>query len=191
MEWIQRNRKAAAALAALVLLCGLVLVWVVTSGSGTPSAAPTLAVPTATGPSRAPLTIVPKPNASASPTAVPTSLEGAGITGYTSLGDGLKGHSMTASIPGHHIVLSMTSREKLPFLIYYIPTSRDDRGGTLTDLGRTWSVQTTVYGKPDYAQLFTRANWNGTPITCTITVDGRVTARLTTSGPYGKAFCQG
>ena len=189
MEWIRRNRNAATLLAALVVLSGLVLVWVLTSVSGTPSAEPTLAVPT-TGPSHPPLTIMPTPSASATPTGIPTSLEGAGIAGYSSLG-GLKGHSVSASIPRHHIVLSMTSREKLPFLIYNIPTSRDNRGGTLTDLGRTWSVATTVYGNPDYAQLFTRANWNGTPITCTITVDGHVTARLTTSGPYGKVFCQG
>jgi hypothetical protein len=189
MEWIQRNRKAAAALAALVVLSGLVLVWVLTSGSGSPSAEPTLAVPT-TSPSRAPLTILPTPSASATPTAIPKSLEGAGIPGYTSL-TGLKGHSLSASYPRHHLVLSLTSSKKLPFLIYNVPTSRDNRGGTLTDLGRTWSVSTTVYGKPDYAQLFTRADWYGTPITCTITVDGRVTARLTTSGPYGKVFCQG
>jgi hypothetical protein len=190
MEWIQRNRKAAAALATLVVLSGLVLAWVLTSGSGSPPVEPTLAVPTTT-PTRAPLTVLPTPSASATPSAVATSLEGAGIAGYSSL-TGLKGHSVSASYPSHHIVLSLTSSRKLPFVIYNIPTSRDNRGGTITDhLGRTWSVQTTVYGKPDYAQVFTRADWYGTPITCTITVDGRVTAHLTTSGPYGKVFCQG
>src|SRR3954451_5925736 len=101
MEWIQRNRTAAAVLAALVVLCALVLVRVLTSGSGSPSAEPALALPT-TAPSHPPLTILPTPSASASSTAVPSSLAGAGISGYTSL-TGLKGHSVSASYPHHHI----------------------------------------------------------------------------------------
>jgi hypothetical protein len=88
-------------------------------------------------------------------------------------------------------VLSLWSDHKLPFVIFNIPTSRDHPGGQRTDLGRTWSLSTTVRGKPDYAQLFTRAGPEGYPITCQITVDGRVTARQTRGGPYGKVFCQG
>jgi hypothetical protein len=76
-------------------------------------------------------------------------------------------------------------------LLTGVPTSRDHRSGKRTDLAESWSLATTVYGKPDYAQLFTWTGPEGYPITCTITVDGHVTARLTTHGPWGKIFCQG
>jgi hypothetical protein len=75
-------------------------------------------------------------------------------------------------------------------LLTDVPTSRDHRSGKRTDLAESWSLATTVYGKPDYAQLFTWTGPEGYPITCTITVDGHVTARLTTHGPWGKIFCQ-
>jgi hypothetical protein len=71
------------------------------------------------------------------------------------------------------------------------PDQSDHRSGKRTDLAESWSLATTVYGKPDYAQLFTWTGPEGYPITCTITVDGHVTARLTTHGPWGKIFCQG
>jgi hypothetical protein len=109
----------------------------------------------------------------------------------SSLYQGLRGHSWARSIPRHDVVLTLRSSHKLPFVIYNIPTSRDHPGGQSTDLGNTWSLSTTVYGKPDYAQLFTRAGPMGYPITCKITVDGRVTAEVTSGGPYGKIFCQG
>jgi hypothetical protein len=76
-------------------------------------------------------------------------------------------------------------------LLTDVPTSRDHQSGKRTDLAESWSLATTVYGKPDYAQLFTWTGPEGYPITCTITVDGHVTARLTTHGPWGKIFCQG
>jgi hypothetical protein len=104
---------------------------------------------------------------------------------------GLPGGSLSESNPKHRAVLTLTSEHKLPFLIYNIPTSREHRAGKSTELGTSWRLETTVYGKPDYAQLFTRAGPEGHPITCTIRIDGRITARLTSEGPYGKIFCQG
>lgn len=190
MERVRRNR--AAGVSGLAVLAVIVLVWGVFGGAGGSSGAlgPTpLATPTATP--RQALTGVPTP-APATPTDAPALAPPGGPASVgTSAYQGLRGHSRSESIPQHHLVLSLRSSHKLPFVIYNIPTSRDHPGGQSVDLGTTWSLSTTVYGKPDYAQLFTRAGPQGYPITCTITVDGRVTAQLTSGGPYGKIFCQG
>lgn len=195
MEWVRSNPGKAAGLSALVVLVLVVLVHGALGGRGAAGdtvGAP-LAIPTVT-PSDS-LTAMPTPlPARTGPTASAAPLPGlAGgpVTVGRSKYDGLRGASRSQSIPSHHLVLRLWSDHKLPFVIYNIPTSRDHPGGRSTDLGRSWTLSTTVYGKPDYAQLFTRSGFEGYPITCQITVDGRVTARLTTRGPWGKIFCQG
>lgn len=198
MEWVRRNRGKAAVLSVFALLLLVALVRGVLAGgrgSSDAGAAVPLATPTAMPDHQ--LTTVPTPDSLPSPTAddapagdLPGPL-GDPVSVGRSLYDGLRGQSNAQSIPSHLVELTLSSEHKLPFVIYNIPTSRDHPGGKSTDLGTTWSLATTVYGKPDYAQLFTRAGPEGYPITCQITVDGRVTARLTTGGPYGKIFCQG
>ena len=197
MRWVRNNPGKAAGVSALLVLLVAVLLRGALGGSGTSADAPgavPLATPTTT-PSNS-LTAVPTPvptptEAPAPPLTFPGATAGGPVTVGRSKFDGLKGQSRSQSIPSHHVVLSLWSDHKLPFVIYNIPTSRDHPGGQSTDLGRTWSLSTTVYGKPDYAQLFTRSGFEGYPITCQITVDGRVTARLTSDGPWGKIFCQG
>jgi hypothetical protein len=115
------------------------------------------------------------------PLALPTTTPGRLLTGVPT----------PSGEPRSSQLLSLRSPHNLPFVVYNIPTSRDHQSGKRTDLAESWSLATTVYGKPDYAQLFTWTGPEGYPITCTITVDGHVTARLTTHGPWGKIFCQG
>jgi hypothetical protein len=88
-------------------------------------------------------------------------------------------------------VLSMTSAAPIAYVGYIVPTSLDHSTGTVTSPGTSWSLTTTAYGPPDHAQLFSLAGPAGVPVTCTITVDGRVTETRTTSGPYDQLFCQG
>ena len=199
MRWVRRNPGKTAGVSALLVVVVAVLLHGALEGSMTPADAPG-AVPLATP------TTTPSASLTTAPTPVPTHTDapleatasapapaaaGGPVTVGRSKFDGLKGRSRSQSIPSHHIVLSLWSDHKLPFVIYNIPTSRDHPGGQSTDLGKSWSLSTTVYGKPDYAQLFTRSGFEGYPITCQITVDGRVTARLTSDGPWGKIFCQG
>lgn len=104
---------------------------------------------------------------------------------------GLSGSGGVLNIRAHRITLSARSSDPIGVVGYNIPTSRDRPSGTARGVGRSWSLTTRVYGRPDYAQMFLQAGPSGASITCTITVDGKVTERRASSGPYGQLFCQG
>ena len=104
---------------------------------------------------------------------------------------GLSGDGGVRNQPRHTLTISFASEAPLGTIGYIIPTSLRDNYGVSKDTGRSFSLTTTVYGDPDYAQGFARAGQRGFPVTCTITVDGRVTERQATEGPYGQLFCQG
>lgn len=104
--------------------------------------------------------------------------------------------SPRSSAPGraarpHVVRLSVTSSEPIGTVGYLVPTSRDRSYGRAKDVGRAWSITTRAYGEPDYAQIFAQAGASGAPVTCTITVDGKVTAKRSSSGAWGQLFCQG
>ena len=61
----------------------------------------------------------------------------------------------------------------------------------MKNAGLSWSLNSTVYGSPDYAQVFLQSGARGYPITCTIIVDGHITEQRSTEGPYGQMVCQG
>ena len=72
-----------------------------------------------------------------------------------------------------------------------MPTSLRNQSGIDKNVGKSWHLTTTAYGDPDYAQIFLQAGARGYPITCVITIDGKVTERRATEGPYGQTMCQG
>lgn len=104
---------------------------------------------------------------------------------------GLSGSGGVLNVRAHRITLSVRSSEPIGVIGYNIPTSRDRPSGTVRGVGRSWSLSTRVYGRPDYAQMFLQAGPANVSMTCTITVDGKVTEQRTTTGPYGQLFCQG
>jgi hypothetical protein len=104
---------------------------------------------------------------------------------------GLRGKGGIVGLPREKVVLSMSSSAPIAYVGYIVPTSLDHSTGTVRSPGTSWSLTTTAYGPPDYAQLFSLAGPAGVPVTCTITVNGRVTETRTTSGPYDQLFCQG
>jgi hypothetical protein len=104
---------------------------------------------------------------------------------------GFAGSGLYWSLPKHHIVLSVTSPGQIGTVGYLIPTSLDKADGVAKHVGTSWGLQTIVYGRPDYARIFLQAGASGVPISCTISVDGRVTEHRATSGPYGQLMCQG
>ena len=104
---------------------------------------------------------------------------------------GLGGEGGVKGLPKMRITLSMTSAAPIAYVGYVVPTSLDHPTGTVTDPGTSWSLTTIGYGPPDHAQLFSIAGPTGVPVTCTITVNGKVTERRTTTGPYDQMFCQG
>lgn len=93
--------------------------------------------------------------------------------------------------PTHKLVLSATSTAPIGEVGYLIPTSPHDSYGAAKHVGDHWVLHTTVTGKPYYAAIFLQAGATGAPITCTITLDGKVIDQRSTSGPYGRQVCVG
>lgn len=89
----------------------------------------------------------------------------------------------------HRLTLTVTSHARIPGVGYLIPTSADSARGVVHDVGRSWTRTTTVTGPPNYALLFVQAGSRDAGITCTISVDGQIRSRKTTSGPYGRQVC--
>lgn len=104
---------------------------------------------------------------------------------------GLAGEGGESHLQGHRISMQMSSSSPIRTVGYIVPTSLDNSYGVVKNVGSSWSLGTTVYGPPDYAQLFAQAGPAGNRITCTISVDGKVTERRSSVGPYGRLFCQG
>lgn len=92
---------------------------------------------------------------------------------------------------GFRVTLSVRSAVPVPRLGYLVPSSYTDPYGDIRDVGTSWSLTTVAHGKPAYAAIFIQAAGAGTPITCTITVNGVVTSTETTKGAYGRQVCLG
>lgn len=117
-------------------------------------------------------------------------------SGLTQLGGpvslpGLGGTGGTLGLPPRAVTISVSSSVPLGTVGYIVPTSPDNSYGLRKNVGASFSVSMTAYGDPDYAQVFAQSGPAGAPVTCTITVNGRVTEQRTTAGPYGQLFCQG
>jgi hypothetical protein len=209
MEWIRRRPVAAGVAGVVAVAAVLLLVVLLVSGKGgspkaaspydpstySPSADPTLAVLTPTS----------IPTGLKTPTAAELSkasqkalnqfgqqyTNGGLKSGHFSM-PGLPGGSAYQYAPKHRILLSVSSNAPIGTIGYYIPYSPDHQSGTLKNVGHHWSLRTVSFGDPDYARIYLRSGANpASPITCTISVDGRVVTRKTTEGPYALLICQG
>ena len=117
-----------------------------------------------------------------------------GAPGADSFGipPGLAGSGKIYSLPPHKLTITITApTAPLGLVAYIIPTSRKHHYGQAKVSGTSWSLTTTVYGNPKYATAFAQAGPRGLPVTCTITVDGKVTERRSTKGSYGAMWCLG
>jgi hypothetical protein len=175
-----------------VVVLGSVLAWYVGSrddagGSAHATDRPTNQSPETAGPKRKKKA---KGDASAEPQAA-TDAPGAGWAGNGELPPGLGGDGGGVDIPRFALRVTVTSSEAIRTVGLQVPTSDSHKSRVYQGVGTSWSVQTRVYGKPDYARVFLQAGPSGAAITCVITVDGRVTERRSTSGPYGATMCQG
>lgn len=207
MDWIRRRPQTAAIAGVVAVLAVLTLVYLMVSSSG--GSPGTRAIGELGGQSSAPEPTLDLPTASPSASAtVPSAAEiqkqaqnafdklGQGFAaGGLQSGDlsmpGLQGGSVYQYLPKHRVVMTVTSSAPIGTVGYVVPTSLNESSGVVRNVGTSWSLTTTAYGDPDYAQLFMQADARGHQITCTIRVDGRVTERQTTQGPYARLICQG
>ncbi len=116
---------------------------------------------------------------------------GAGWAGNGELPPGLRGDGLDVRMRTFTLRVSVSSSEPIRTIGLQVPTSEQHKERIYRGVGTSWGVRTTVYGNPDYARVFLQAGPSGAPITCVVSVDGRVTERRSTSGPYGATMCQG
>jgi len=192
MEWIQRNPRKTAGLAALGLLFVLVVLRGVLSGPGHASTDPTL------GPSLAVPTTTPTgiPNALSSPSAVPTStsdvMQALAAAGSAEAKGELFGAGGSAKgLTPHHVVIAAQSDGPLMAVGWWIPLADGVREGSDTSGSRSFSHGDRTYGDSDLARILAYGGPYSKTTTCTVTVDGKVTDRQSAKGPYAKVFCQG
>lgn len=98
---------------------------------------------------------------------------------------------MSRDVPPLDLRITVTSADPIGTVGWVIPMSKEKPSGQAGGVGRSWSLSTTVYGKPDYARVFLQAGPTGAPITCVISINSTVTERRATVGPYGALMCQG
>ncbi|GAA1528294.1 hypothetical protein [Nocardioides humi] len=104
---------------------------------------------------------------------------------------GLEGSGDYTQLPKHTLTIKMSTAGQLGTIAWIIPTSVESHEGTAVVRGGTWSLTTTVYGNPDYAVVFAQQGRVEEPVTCVITVDGKVTERRSTQGAYSAMWCEG
>lgn len=104
---------------------------------------------------------------------------------------GLLGHGFVGHGPHHSLTATVSGGDPLGRVYYIIPTSNEYRRGYHDTYATSWSLSTTVWGSPRYAVVGVQANYKGTPVSCTISVDGHVTDHRTSRGPYSVIWCVG
>ena len=205
MEWIRYHPKTAGAIAGLLTLFVIVVVWIQISPSD-PQEPDSFGDPVVTA------TPTPEDPLTALPTGVPSSTAsangGAGgdvpsLPGFGAVGGGggkaqggnfnvpgYQGGSLYKFAPKHRITLQVTGDYPIGTIGWALLYTDGPTSGTVKNAGRSWSMSRTVYGEPDYARLFFASGAQG-KVRCRITVDGKVTEERSTEGPYAQMMCQG
>jgi hypothetical protein len=207
-DWMRARPKLTAALAGVVGLAVLMLVFVLASSGNKPSSkepadfgAPLPTVPTRS-PAKLPTT-TPSPSTAAQVQAAAQNafkqfgnqfgngFSDGGLSSSQLKMPGLQGGSIYKYLPRHTVTMTASSEAPIGTVGYIVPTSLRKSSGIVKNVNTYWTLTTTAYGDPDYAQMFLQAGPRGFPITCTITVDGHTTEHRATEGPYGQLVCQG
>lgn len=123
---------------------------------------------------------------------VATTANGASVSGLPAgVPVGLLGHGFVGQGPHHSLTATVSGGDPLGRVYYIIPTSSEYRRGYHDTAATSWSLNTTVWGTPRYAVVGVQANYKGTPVSCTISVDGHVTDHRTSHGPFSVIWCVG
>jgi hypothetical protein len=91
----------------------------------------------------------------------------------------------------HNVVISASSAEAITLVGFLVPTGLKEPYGTVQPHSRSWSEAQQASGSGYLAAVFVQTGRSGVPITCRVSVDGKVTNVETTSGSYGRAVCLG
>jgi hypothetical protein len=91
----------------------------------------------------------------------------------------------------HEVTISVSSAGSMPVIGYLVPTGLGSAYGTANGHASPWSLHEQALGSGYLAAVFIQAGRDGTPVRCSVSVDGKVTSSEATSGGYGRAICLG
>lgn len=91
----------------------------------------------------------------------------------------------------HQVTISASAPGPMTVVGYLVPTGLGSAYGTVDGHRSSWSISEQALGGGYLAAIFIQTGKSGIPITCRITVDGKVKSTETTSGSYGRALCLG
>lgn len=94
--------------------------------------------------------------------------------------------------PGHKVVLTATSSGTIARLGWLVPTADSNQYGDQKGIPRFWSMTFTARGTTGpYGGIFIQTDKTGTPVHCTVSVDGVTKDSQTVSGQFKQGFCYG
>jgi hypothetical protein len=91
----------------------------------------------------------------------------------------------------HQVVISASAPGRMAVVGFLVPTGMGETYGSRNGANHSFRLSQQALGGGYLAAIYLQTGKSGTPITCTITVDGKVTSSQTTSGSYGRALCLG
>lgn len=93
---------------------------------------------------------------------------------------------------GHSVVLTVTSTGTVARLGYLVPSADHDQFGDHKNVAHGWTQAFTARGPyGPYSAIFIQTDRAGTPVHCTVTIDGVEKDSKTISGEYGRGLCYG
>lgn len=91
----------------------------------------------------------------------------------------------------HNVSIDVTSPGRMAVVGFLVPTGLGESYGSRNGQSGGVHVSQQALGGGYLAAVFIQTDKAGTPITCTVTVDGKVTSSQTASAPYARALCLG
>lgn len=93
---------------------------------------------------------------------------------------------------GHTVVLTVASSGTVARLGYLVPSAERDQFGDHRNVAGGWTQTFVAHGPyGPYSAIFIQTDRAGTPVHCTVTIDGVEKDSETISGEYGRGLCYG
>ena len=95
-------------------------------------------------------------------------------------------------MPGHVVVLTVSSGKVVPRLGFLVPSADRDQFGDMKNAPSQWSETFTARGAyGPYSAIFIQTGAEAVPVSCTVTVDGVRMQSKTITGRFTQGLCYG
>lgn len=94
--------------------------------------------------------------------------------------------------PGHTVVLTVFSTGSIARLGYLVPTAAADQEGDQKNVAGGWTKTIVAHGPyGPFAAIFIQTDSAGTPVFCSVTIDGVLKDSHTYTGRFTQGLCYG